>query len=906
MEVCKWGHLFHAVAGRNAPMQRERVKFWGPPGTGKTNRLIGIVNDELDHDVRPEEIIYTSFTRAACSEAISRALQTSEMNYKRDNFPWFRTEHAICFKLLGLDKAHVFTGKSMQEFSDLYPAYKFTANHGYSFQIRTHETMLQSLGDYYEFFLSWMDNMAMPFSEAIKQFVRNQHGDLPSEFTVSGAQTYMERREAFKQEKSLWDFSDMIHSVTQRHLYPDMKVLIQDEAQDSSRLLWNLINMWADQAERVYIAGDPYQCVPEGTKIAAPGGDIPIEQLKKGDRVLSSVGSGHAGIGVITNIHGGDSSDSRITILTKSGKRLKLTSKHQLFSLMPLFKAAPTRKAGCFYVYLMYKAEIGWRIGLTNQPASRILGEGCAPFMHIIAAFDTWEEGIYQEELWSLKYGIPTQTFIAHNKHQFIVGELLKKMCDELGVADRVKKLADDLGIDLRFPIHIPQSTTLRNPVRVVVNIRMATLKDHHVSRKSVSEYAGWHFLTVETSDPEWGQKLKDMGFTLTKGRVLRVWSKDLAYIMSIAEKLAQMGALVKIGHVAKGSTQPGILTVAGNIMRGYKVPILEGEDIIWDEVVDVKREFGFGKVYDLDIGSYHNYIAEGIMVHNSIFGFAGAAPELFERFKGELEVLPHSHRLTPQVKDYAEKIISLANLPFPKFSAADRVGEITSGQLNTIDWVNLGPTFLLARTRWQLKELSERLKLMGVPFAMAERLHYEGPLESSKGEAFRTLIKIQAREKISTDELRALAKHTRQPWLVKGAKTRIKDLVQSEYTFKDVSHFFSQNFLDVINEDFSSVLCQDIDEGDKSYLHRVYKKCGVSAFTKKPEITLSTIHGVKGLQRETVVISPDLGHRVYESFLTDKKSEVFVAYVAVTRAQKRIIMLPRETPESFPYPRTR
>jgi hypothetical protein len=46
------------------------------------------------------------------------------------------------------------------------------------------------------------------------------------------------------------------------------------------------------------------------------------------------------------------------------------------------------------------------------------------------------------------------------------------------------------------------------------------------------------------------------------------------------------------------------------------------------------------------------------------------------------------------------------------------------------------------------------------------------------------------------------------------------------------------------------------------------------------------------------------MGRRVYEGFLADKKSEVFVAYVAATRSMKRIIMLPRETPESFPYPR--
>lgn len=523
-------------------MTRERYKFWGPPGTGKTTKLISIVNEQIDDGVRPEEIIYTSFTRAACNEAVRRVLSSSEMNYRKEDFPWFKTEHAICFKLLGLKKDYVFTDKKIQEFSDRYPLYKFT-NHGSSFEERHFEMMLQSLGDYYEFFVNWMDNNMLPFSVAIREFMKKQI-DLPDEFSASGARTYMERRDTFKQENCLWDFSDMIHTVAQRRLCPEFKVLFADECQDLSPLLMSLIQMWSDNALRTYIGGDRFQC----------------------------------------------------------------------------------------------------------------------------------------------------------------------------------------------------------------------------------------------------------------------------------------------------------------------------------------------------------------------IYSFAGAKPELFDEFEGELTVLPHSYRLTPQVKDYAEKLIGLTKEKFPEFTVDDRPGQVTSGQIQTIDWLNLGSAFVLARTRRQLREIGDRLKIMGVPFAQ-ERLG-ESPLESSKGIAFLTLIKLSAREKVNADELRALAKHTRNPWLLHGAKTKIKDLVQMEYTFQQVAHFFSQNFLDVVRGDFLDVLCQDIDESDKSYLHRVYKKCGVSAFLKKPEITLTTIHGSKGRQRETVIISPELGRRAYDNFAVDKRSEVFVAYVAATRSMKRVILLPRETPESFPYPR--
>jgi len=530
-------------------MIRERIKFWGAPGCGKTDRLIGIVNDELDHGTRPDDMIYTSFTRAACKEAMQRALNSEAgMFYEKGDFPWFRTEHAICYKLLGLKKDQVFAGKNQQEFIDKYPAYSVSRiTLEADLEIREHTAILQTLGDYYEFFILWMHNMMLPFDNAMQQFRRNQI-ELPDEFTPSGARTYMERRETFKKERGLLDFHDMIRMVTElKACPPNIKVLIGDELQDCNASLYKLLEMWAAQVERVYVAGDPLQ----------------------------------------------------------------------------------------------------------------------------------------------------------------------------------------------------------------------------------------------------------------------------------------------------------------------------------------------------------------------SIFRWSGSSPELFDEFPGELEVLPHSHRLPPQIKDYAEKIIALANLPFPKFTAADKVGEITyNGHVNKIDWLNLGPTFLLARTHWQLYRLSKELKQMGVPYTAGERQRIWTPLESSKGEAYLTLIKLHAREKVNADDLRALAKHTREPWLLRGAKTRIKELAQAEYSFKEIAHFFKPDFLSVIAEDFAPVLCKDIEEDDRSYLHRVYKKCGVSAFLKQPDIVLSTIHGSKGREKETVVISQELGKKVYDSFLKDKQSEVFVAYVAATRSMKRIIMLQRETPESFPYPR--
>ena len=46
--------------------------IFGPPGTGKTTRLIEIVQQELDSGTPPERIAFVSFSRKAAEEARER------------------------------------------------------------------------------------------------------------------------------------------------------------------------------------------------------------------------------------------------------------------------------------------------------------------------------------------------------------------------------------------------------------------------------------------------------------------------------------------------------------------------------------------------------------------------------------------------------------------------------------------------------------------------------------------------------------------------------------------------------------------------------------------------------------------------------------------------------------------
>src|SRR5581483_12354658 len=72
----------------------------------------------------------------------------------------------------------------------------------------------------------------------------------------------------------------------------------------------------------------------------------------------------------------------------------------------------------------------------------------------------------------------------------------------------------------------------------------------------------------------------------------------------------------------------------ASHIHPTMLVPVLEDGKIIEDKVVQVSWSDYAGPVYDLNVDKVHNYIANGIVVHNSIYSWRGADYRNVMRFR--------------------------------------------------------------------------------------------------------------------------------------------------------------------------------------------------------------------------------------------------------------------------------
>ena len=65
----------------------------------------------------------------------------------------------------------------------------------------------------------------------------------------------------YKNERNLFDYTDMISEYNKQKPNPNLDVLIVDEAQDLSFIQWEMVKNMQGQVDRVYIAGDDDQAI---------------------------------------------------------------------------------------------------------------------------------------------------------------------------------------------------------------------------------------------------------------------------------------------------------------------------------------------------------------------------------------------------------------------------------------------------------------------------------------------------------------------------------------------------------------------------------------------------------------------------------------------------------------------
>jgi DNA helicase-2/ATP-dependent DNA helicase PcrA len=659
------------LEGLNPEQRRAVVTTEGPlliqagAGSGKTKTLTHRVAYLIaSNKATPYNILAVTFTNKAAKEMRQRVANLLGENADNRGFmPYMGTFHGICVRLLRQDGEHVGIPRSFVIFdeSDRQAAVKQVSK-----QLMLDEKTFPPR------LLSGLISSAKNDMLSTEDYA----GLARSPAQQTAAKVYPLYERSLKEAGAL-DFDDLINrSVQMLKNNPELRAKWQnqfryvmvDEYQDTNAAQYQLVNMLTNADKNIAVVGDDWQCFAKGTPVDTINGLKNIEDIKAGETVKSASGYGKTNYFKVLAQKKFNYRGKVIQIKTASGKMLSCTPNHILF--------ARWEKSNSYFVYLMHSRLKGYRIGVAK--GSRFDGkkdaiglrvranQERADRMWIIKVCETSEEARYYEALYAYEYGIPMLVFRAANsRHLHLTQEHIDSIFAQIDTKKRAERLMFDMELHYDYPHFMPQATT-RNGLKRV-NLNTVLFGDKRTSNQS-----DWSAsrISVNTTNRQDLRIFEDMGYSIRPGRAGTFRSEisklDYGSIEQVLEEVKlEDNSELQINKYAFMTDKRFAFMPAGQIHPGMLLPTIKNDKIISeDQVVEVTRQDYSGLVYDIEVDKVHNYIASGIVAHNSIYSWRGADFRNILKFEHDFKdcaviKLEQNYRSTNNILQAAHAVIS-------------------------------------------------------------------------------------------------------------------------------------------------------------------------------------------------------------------------------------------------------
>ena len=220
-------------------------KYFGPPGTGKTHKLINRAKAYIRLGTQLDSIGYFAFTKKAAKVAKDR------MPVDSDKLNYFRTLHSFAYDQLNLDDSKVMQpedyvkiGKELNIKVKYYDKY----NKEEIFYLNIESPYFKMIG------------RAMNRCTTVREeYDRNEHNKKEIKWYI--LKNLDENLKAYKKITGKLDFNDMINRLIDKPNLPKFKTIFIDEAQDLSPLQWKLYDKLKEFADDIHLAGDDDQAI---------------------------------------------------------------------------------------------------------------------------------------------------------------------------------------------------------------------------------------------------------------------------------------------------------------------------------------------------------------------------------------------------------------------------------------------------------------------------------------------------------------------------------------------------------------------------------------------------------------------------------------------------------------------
>jgi superfamily I DNA/RNA helicase len=635
-----------------------------------------------------------------------------------------------------------------------------------------------------------------------------------------------------KSSNKIIDFDDMIwFPFVYRLNVGKYDVVCLDEAQDVNVAQMAMIISARKINGRIIVIGDPHQCVDENTLVNINDRLIPIKHCEIGQHILcynNSILSKK----VITN-KTKSAWDFGYEITTKSGNKLLMSPNHKIWASAPDIYNK-------YIVYLMYRQDMGFRIGSTNSWKndsapfdSRVLSES-ADKIWVLDVVNSNDDALLLQQTYSIQYAIPTCVF--EGKNTKINQDIINKIFNKFG--QNGHSLLNYKYLSFNYPHYIADSKISANKIIIKVNAH---------SRKGTQVSLNWNNDNLD-------KLFIREKINFTKDKISRIIKCFVTYksALEFATILAKLTKGEIHERISILNENPYLLT-ASSLHVGMKVYSLGNESFIEDSIINIEKKSGI--FYDIEVESAGNFIGNNILSHNSIYQFRGAdsesIPTFIEKLNAKTLSLPITYRCPIKIVKLAKEIV-------PDIEACENAEEGLIEDISISDMLKTVKPgdFILSRTNAPLIKYCMALLKSGVPANIQGRdvgANLQYFIKKSKAKTIDKFIHyVNEWRELETKRLLSEKKDTSST--IDKCECLL-NLCEGVVTIKDLKSTIDKLF-------------NDVDDDHK--------------------VILSTTHKVKGMERDRVFLLTDTYR--YGPGVTGEEANIY--YVAITRAKKELYMV--------------
>jgi DNA helicase-2/ATP-dependent DNA helicase PcrA len=469
------------------------------------------------------------------------------------------------------------------------------------------------------------------------------------------------------------DFDDLLfRTVNVLELFPEVRArysaafrhVLVDEYQDTNHAQYRLLQLIAGEHRNLAVVGDDDQCVLEGTPVTmADGSTKPIEDVRVGDMVLSSYGSGAMRGARVTDVFSSERTQG-IRIRTRGGREIVSTPEHTHFAG---FRLGLTPQL--HMTYLMRSVRRGCRVGVTRTYTDgrikHVIGlqrravQEHADAAWVVSVHGSDAEARAAEHLLSVRYGIPTIPFTARGGNGLVGSQaLIDRVFAGADSHEGGLRLVHDTGLDVEHPHHAPATHEGRRR-----NLTITLCGDRR-GRTPM------HRVLMGGRDPEVRRRLEEAGINVRDARGAS-WKVETAFkgfddAARFADRVGRVTD-VTVRYTARlGTPRPGMknslpFMPASSVRPGMAMFTEDGDYDIVESVARVELD---RPVYDIDVEHTHNFVASGLITHNSIYSFRGSDVTNILNFRDDFPEanvvrLEQNYRSTQTILSVANAVIS-------------------------------------------------------------------------------------------------------------------------------------------------------------------------------------------------------------------------------------------------------